>query len=84
LIIVSRTLTEPKTALAGVMLEISFARFRASIVTFNVEITPFRAFGRWEFAAIVENRGSREEALRKSPNPDTYERQFYHETPRVR
>jgi hypothetical protein len=63
LIIVSRTLTEPKTALAGVMLDISFARFKVSIVTFSVERAPFRPFGRWEFAAIVEDRGSRGEAV---------------------
>jgi hypothetical protein len=30
-------LTEPKTALAGVMLAISFARFIASMATFNDE-----------------------------------------------
>jgi len=61
LTIVSRTLTEPKTALAGVMLDISFARFRVSMVTFSVEMTPFRPFGRWEFVAIVESRGRCEE-----------------------
>ena len=38
LIIVRRTATELKTALAGVMLEISFARFMNSISTFNPEV----------------------------------------------
>jgi len=34
-------LTEPKTALAGVMLETSFARFKVSMVTFREERTLF-------------------------------------------
>ena len=38
LIIVRRALTEPKAAPAGVMLNISFARLRASVRTFNTEI----------------------------------------------
>jgi len=37
LIIVKRMLTEPKTALAGVMLATSFARFKASMAAFNDE-----------------------------------------------
>ena len=37
LIVVSKAVTEPKVALAGVMLEDSFAWFRASMVTFNAE-----------------------------------------------
>jgi hypothetical protein len=45
LIAVRRTLAEPKTALAGVMLEISFARFRASMAMFNIEREPSRPFG---------------------------------------
>jgi hypothetical protein len=47
-------LTEPKTALAGVILEISFARFSASMVTFSAERTPFRRFCRWELEVIVQ------------------------------
>ena len=43
---VRRMLTEPKTALAGVMLESSFARFRASIAIFSEERTASRPFGR--------------------------------------
>ena len=46
LIIVRTTLTEPKTAFAGVILEISFARFMASMTAFNVETTLSRSFGR--------------------------------------
>jgi len=45
LIIVRRILTEPKTALAGVTLAASFARFRASMATFNEEMVPSRPFG---------------------------------------
>ena len=54
---VNTTLTEPKTVLAGVTLEISFARFIASIDAFNVERRPLRPLGRCEFVAIVETRG---------------------------
>ena len=54
LTMVNTTLTEPKTALAGVTLEISFARFIASMDTFNVERRPPRPLGRWELVAIVE------------------------------
>ena len=35
-------LTEPKTAFAGVMLEISFARFMASMAAFKDVRTPSR------------------------------------------
>jgi hypothetical protein len=68
LIIARITLTEPKTALAGVMLETSFARFMASIAMFNDERVTSRR--RWDFASMVETRGSCEkrcggEAVRK-------------------
>ena len=43
--------------MAGNIAETSFARFRASIVTFNVERTPSR-FDCWDFEAIVEARDS--------------------------
>jgi hypothetical protein len=55
LTITNKTPTEPKTALAGVMLEISFARFRPSIATFNAEMAPSRPFCCWDVVAIVEN-----------------------------
>ena len=51
---VRRALTEPKTALAGVALEISFARFKASIATFKEERRPSRVFDSWGLVAIVE------------------------------
>ena len=60
MIIVRTTLTEPKTALAGVMLDISFARFKASMATFNADIAPSRSLGRWDPAFMVETRGSGE------------------------
>jgi len=54
LTIVRRILTEPKTALAGVILETSFARFMVSMATFNEEMAPSRPFGCWGLASIVE------------------------------
>ena len=57
LIMVSTTLTEPKTAFAGVTLDISFARFIASMDTFNVETRPPRPLGRREVVAIVKSGG---------------------------
>jgi len=58
LIVARITLTEPKTALAGVILESSFARFKASMVAFNAEIVLSRPLGRRDSASIVETRGS--------------------------
>ena len=63
LAIVRRILTEPKTALAGVILETSFARFMASMAMFNEERVPSRPFGRWVLAAIVEKTWRREHGL---------------------
>ena len=54
---VRMTLTEPKAAFAGVMLQISFARFRVSMVTLNIEMVPPRPLGRWRFACMIEGRG---------------------------
>ena len=54
MIIVRIALTEPKTALAGVILESSFARFKASMATFNAEIMLSRPLGRWGSASMVE------------------------------
>ena len=64
LIVARITLTEPKTALAGVILESSFARFKASMVTFNAEIVLSRPLGRRDSASIVETRGSCEGSVR--------------------
>ena len=62
--ITRRMLTELKTALAGVTLESSFARFRASMAIFSEERTASRPFGRWDLSAMVEKKGSYEEAVR--------------------
>ena len=63
-IIVRRTLTEPNAAFAGVILEISFARFRASMAIFNDESVASRRFRRWGFAlSMVKSRGRCEEGV---------------------
>ena len=78
LTIVNTTLTEPKTALAGVTLEISFARFIASMDTFNVERRPLRPLGRCEFVAIVKTGGRcREKAWQRGCGEESC-----HRTPR--
>ena len=64
LIMVRRTPTVAKAALAGVMLEIFSARFIASMAAFNKETVFFRPFGRWELVAMVETQGSCEETMR--------------------
>ena len=56
LIIVRRTLTEPKTALAGVILDTSFARFITSMATFNNERASSGRFCRGESASMVKSR----------------------------
>jgi len=63
LIVVRMMLTEPKTALAGVMLESSFARFKASMVVFNTRIVPSLPLGRWDSAPMVETGGSWERTV---------------------
>jgi len=55
------TLTVPKTALAGVTLESSFARSKAATAAFSEE-RAFRCFGCWDFVAMV---GSYEKAVRR-------------------
>ena len=60
------TLTEPKTALAGVALEISFVRFRASIAAFNEERRPSRAFDSWALVSIVEACDDWEQAVQRA------------------
>ena len=66
-------LTEPKTALAGVMLDISFARFKVSMATFNEERVNSRGFCRreWGFMGIGSAWGER--MLYRA---DNYERQL--------
>jgi len=75
LVIVRITLTDPKTALAGVILETSFARFMVSMATFNAEMAPSRSFGRWDSASMVGARKRCDvKAVRKAPP-------FCHDTP---
>jgi len=52
---VRRMATDPKTALAGVMLESSLARFRPSMATSNEERIPSRPLRRWDLSVMVEN-----------------------------
>ena len=58
MIIVRRTPTVAKTALAGVTLEIFSARSMASIAAFNKETALSRPFGRWDLEAMVETQSS--------------------------
>ena len=51
-------MTEPKAALAGVLLATSFAILRTSMNPFNVEMTPSLPVGGWDLASIVETRNS--------------------------
>ena len=57
------TLTEPKTALAGVRLETSLARFKISMAAFNVATTPLLSLGRWDLGCMVESRSSGERTV---------------------
>ena len=75
LIIVRRTLTEPKTAFAGVILEISFARFMVSIATFNEESVPPRPFCCWGLVFMIQTERAGEktcevEVVTKGANPN--------------
>ena len=56
-------MTEPKTALAGVILDISFARLVASMATFSEERTLPRPFGRWDLISMNQSEGGREKAM---------------------
>ena len=49
-------MTEPNTAFAGEIQEISFARSRASMATFSAERKLSRPFGRWGLVSIVKIR----------------------------
>ena len=57
LIVERITLTEPKTAFAGVTLESSFARFKTSMDPFNAEIAPSRPFGSRDSVSMAGTRG---------------------------
>jgi len=74
--------------LAGVILDISFARFMASMAIFNEERVPSRPFGGWGLAAIVGTRGSGEdtalrEDVRKSMSADIDRRPSCRDKPRA-
>ena len=65
---VRRAATEPKTGLAGVILENSFARFRPSMAILSEGRTPSRFFGRLALSAISKlsvRRGHGEKVLRE-------------------
>ena len=65
--VVSRTLVELNAALAGVMVEASFAKSAASIATFSEERTLSCPFDRWDspLIDIIEVRGDWEKAARR-------------------
>jgi len=52
-------MTVPKTALAGVMLEIFSVRSMASMAAFSVETAPSHLFGRWDLIDVVETTRGR-------------------------
>lgn len=62
----SRMLAESNAALAGVMLETSLARLRASTAAFKEERAPSRPFSRWDSVVMVQAQGSCEENVRGS------------------
>ena len=66
LTIVRMTTTEPKAALAGVILEASLARFKPSMVTFNTETMLPRPLGRWDSTFMVKTRGGGERTVRRA------------------
>jgi hypothetical protein len=75
--------TEPKTALAGVMLEASFARFMTSMAVFSVERVISWLFDRLGLAPMVKTCGSCEStvwcgAVRKSPSSNGGRRVMKH------
>lgn len=53
-------------ALAGAILEWSFARLRSSMATFSVERIASRPFGRLDLVVMVESQGSREKVGRRT------------------
>jgi len=90
LTIVSRMLTDPKTALAGVIVETSFARFMTSIAIFKEERVPSRPFDGWGLVSIsiVGTQGSGEdtalrEEARKSMSADRDRRPSCRDKPRA-
>ena len=56
--------TGPKTGFAGVLLEASFARLRASMAIFSAERPLPRLFGGLELSVMVELQDGDEKAVR--------------------
>lgn len=88
LIIVKTALTEPNTALAGAMPEISFARFRDSTAMFNEERTLSCPFGRWDPVTMARTRGDCkrvvwEAGCEEELGPNIGGRPFWHDTTRA-
>ena len=65
LIIPRRMLAETNTALAGVILETSLARFKASMNTFNAEMIPSWSLGCWVLGSMVKTGGRWERIVRR-------------------
>ena len=66
MIIASRTLTEPKAALARVILESSLARFKPSIATLSDEVAPSLALDRSsDLVCMVKTERDHEGAVRR-------------------
>ena len=65
LIIARIKLTVPKTALAEVIPGSSFARFKASMATFNANISLSPPLSGWDSASMVGNRVSCERTVRR-------------------
>ena len=74
--IARRTLTDPKTALAGVLLVISFTKLNASMKPFNTEMTLSRSLGCRDWVSMVEIRGrwgrtvQRKGCVKEGPKPN--------------
>ena len=67
-----RILAEPKTALAGVILETSFARFKASMAAFSAEMVPSCSLGCWVLDSMVETRDRCERIVRRGGSEGFY------------
>ena len=67
-----RALVEAKTALAGEMLDSSFARSRSPMTSFNFDKLPSRPVCRWDVGTILGIRSSYDEmkVVRGSLNPN--------------
>ena len=63
--VASRTVVEPNAAFAGMMFEVSFARLRVSMATFNEERAPPCPIGRWDLSVIVGTQGGCVKLLRR-------------------